>query len=70
MARRERYNRRTRLPQKRDKVIRQSMVNHESRLPTLDELRATTTGIEETYQHFDADFGFGSRPDLTDDWND
>ncbi len=54
---RERHNRRTAKPRKQDKLIRQGMVTHESRYPTLEELRATVRGIEDQSNHFDSDFG-------------
>ena len=57
---RERYNRGARKGRKQDKLIRQSMVTHESRLPTLRELRDTVEGIEQQANHFDEDFGFKS----------
>lgn len=56
---RERYSRH-KPARKQDKLIRQGMTIHESRLPTLWDLRDTLEGIAAQCEHQDLDFGFRS----------
>jgi len=55
---RERFNRRSRPATARDHGIRQNMAQHETRLPTLTDLRNTLSGIEDQSEHVPTDFGF------------
>lgn len=71
---RERFNRGSRRPQKKDKLIRQTMATHEARLPTLPELYATLDGIDNQCLHgqFDETFGVDTRDfeNLDNQWHD
>ncbi len=71
---RERFNRGSRKPQKKDKLIRQTMATHEARLPTLDELHATLDGVDNQCMatQFDETFGIDIRDfePLEDQWYD